>query len=161
MNSAGITNAQSVTPIIGTTGLATCMAVAVFNPTTKTGGLTHLAQGDDCISLSKSSETALNTLLHTLRTAPSETLEVRMIGPRPAGGLEDHFIKDTLKLLNATPNIAFLSADFKEKTITPSAVGVDARQWNAGLLKGSTTIGSLDGAPEDLAERIKAAHKTW
>jgi hypothetical protein len=139
MEGAGITKADSGKPVLGTFGLATCMGVTVFNRDLKSGGIAHLAQGEDAFHLSKDSEQALKSLLAATRgTNAGAKLEVRISGPMPAGGLEDTFIKDVLKVLNDTANLTFLSADFRGKEY-PSAVGIDTRRWNEGLLKGKST----------------------
>lgn len=138
-NSAGITNAGSAHPSLVTSGVATCMAVAVFNPRTRTGGLAHLSQDvDDPDHLSPASAKALQALLDAMRRTPAEGLEVRISGPMEAGGMEDSFILDVLSLLNRAPNLTFQSADMRGK-VHPKNVGIDTRRWEEGLIKGSST----------------------
>lgn len=155
MNHAGLTDARSSAPMLGTFGLMTCMGVAAFNPATGTGGVAHLAQGEDCVSLSKDSKKALEAMLSGMRSDSSQLIEVRMSGPYSAGGIEDTFIKNVLEVLNHTQNVTILSADFKGK-VFPSAVGLDTRRWEQGLLKGNKTIGSMQTAsPDELREGMK------
>ncbi len=134
MNCAGITDARSPTPILGTYGLATCEGLAVYNRTTQTGGLVHLAQGEnDPLHLASESREALTQLLQAMRSDVSQTLEVR----RTAGPYDDRFPFSTeiLGILNAAPNLRILSADTGDKNRV-KAFGIDTRRWDEGLLKG-------------------------
>lgn len=139
MNCAGITDARSRTPILGTYGLATCLGLAVFNRQTLTGGLAHLAQAeDDPLHLAPSSGQSLTGLLQAMRTDKSQPLEVRLT----AGPTYDAFpfMADIVQILNATPNLRILSSDTGEKR-NVTAFGLDTRRWDEGLLKGSNSSG--------------------
>jgi hypothetical protein len=156
MGCAGITRADSARPILGTMGLASCMGVVIFNPEQKTGGIAHLSQAeDDHVHLSKDSEKALKSLLAAARgDSGDRKLEVRISGPVQSGELGDIFIKDVLRVLNETPNLTFLSADFRGKDY-PTAVGIDTRRWDEGLLKGkSTAVSSPRDDLREVARRI-------
>lgn len=140
MNNAGITDARSEYPILGTYGLATCMAIAVYAPQMNTGGIAHLAQSsDDPLRLSQTSKHALNGLLSAARSDPSQPLEIRIVGPYESPLIET-FIKDVLKIINDIPNVHFLSADFQGKPF-PTAMGIDTRRWTEGMLKGANDSG--------------------
>lgn len=137
MNCAGITDARSPTPILGTYGLATCLGVAVFNPATKTGGLAHLAQQEGApLHLAREGAGALQRLLVAVRTDLAQTLEVRMT----AGPTNDQypFSREVLAILNATPNLRILSSDTGTKRGV-KAFGIDTRHWDEGLLKGANS----------------------
>ena len=139
MNCAGITDARSRTPILGTYGLATCLGVAVFNRQTLTGGLAHLAQAeDDPLRLSPGGGKSLINLLQAVRTDKSHPLEVRLTAGPTYDGFP--FMADILQILNATPNLHILSSDTGEKR-NVTAFGIDARHWGEGLLKGSNSSG--------------------
>ncbi len=139
MNCAGITDARSRTPILGTYGLATCLGLAVFNPQTLTGGLAHLAQAsDDPLHLSPHSGRSLTNLLQAMRTDTSQRLEARLT----AGPTYDAFpfMADIVQILNGTLNLRILSSDTGSKR-NVTAFGLDTRRWNEGLLKGSNSSG--------------------
>lgn len=134
MNCAGITDARSATPMLGTYGLATCQGLAVYNRSTQTGGLVHLAQDpQDALHLAPTSREALTRLLHAMRTDKVQTLEVRMT----AGPSNDEmpFTFEILDILNATPNLKILASDTGTKNRV-KAFGIDTRRWDEGLLKG-------------------------
>ena len=156
MDYAAITSAKSKAPIVGTYGLASCMGVAIFNPATGEGGITHLAQDDhEPDELSAKSRKALHSLLAAVREDPSQPLEVRLIGPMDMHGIEDDFIKDALGILNQEPNLHFLSADFKGKPYS-SSVAMDTRRWDEGLIKGENTSGiAMFDLLGDTGERMK------
>lgn len=137
MNCAGITDARSPTPILGTYGLVTCLGVAIYNRATQTGGLAHLAQGDnDPLHLAHDSKEALTRLLQAVRTDQSQTLEVRLT----AGPFDDRypFSTEVLGVLNATPNLQILSSDTGGKRGV-KAFGLDTRRWDEGLIKGANS----------------------
>jgi len=145
-NCAGITGAGSARPVMATKGLTACMGVAVYNPEQKIGGIAHLAQDpDDPYRLAKEGRKALRSLLAVARDDGAGKLEVRISGPMQGGGFADVFIRDALQILNDTPDLTFLSADFRGKDY-PFVVGIDTRRWDEGLLKGRTTAIS---SPQD------------
>jgi hypothetical protein len=134
MNCAGVTDARSPTPTLGTYGLTTCQGLAVYNRTTQTGGLVHLAQDpQDALHLAPASREALTLLLQAMRTNKLQTLEVRMT----AGPSNDQlpFTFEILDILNATPNLRILASDTGTKNRV-KAFGIDTRRWDEGLLKG-------------------------
>lgn len=134
MNCAGITDARSATPILGTYGLATCLGLAVYNRATQTGGLAHLAQdAQNALHLAPASREALSGLLAAMRTDTLQPLEVRMT----AGPSNDQlpFTFEVLDILNATPNLRILASDTGTKNRV-KAFGIDTRRWDEGLLKG-------------------------
>lgn len=156
MNSAGITNAQSERPILGTYGIASCMGIAVYNPALKTGGLAHLAQSPtDCVSLSTHSQQALQKLLKTVRTDQNQPLEVRLMGPMHDA---KQFIGEVLTLLNDTPKLRILSADYIDKPYV-TAFAMDTRRWQEGLIKGGNSSGlnimNCTETPESFARYIE------
>lgn len=137
MNCAGITDARSPAPILGTYGLATCLGVAVFNPATKTGGLAHLAQQEGApLHLAREGAEALQRLLVAVRSNLTQQLDVRMT----AGPVNDQypFTREVLAILNATPNLRILSSDTGTKRGV-KAFGIDTRRWDEGLLKGANS----------------------
>lgn len=148
MNCAGITDARSRTPILGTYGLATCLGVAVFNRQTLTGGLAHLAQAeDDPLRLAQSGGKSLTGLLQAMRAETSQPLEVRLT----AGPSNDRFpfMADIVQILNTAPNLRILSCDTGGKR-NVHAFGLDTRRWDEGLIKGSNSCGlSWDAVVQD------------
>ncbi len=161
MNGAGITNAKSKTPILGTYGLATCMGIAIQNVNHSMGGYLHLSVAEkDPQHINEHGKQTLIHLLSALRQDPSDRLEVRITGPMGTSGFEDTFIKDVLSILNAQPNLHILSADFKGKGY-PRNVGIDTRHWDQGLLKGinssGLSLGEIIQDPVRLAAYRKGA----
>jgi hypothetical protein len=156
MNCAGITDAQSERPILGTYGIASCMGIAVYNPALQTGGLAHLAQSPtDCVSLSSHSEQAIQKLFKTIRTDQNQPLEVRLMGPMHNA---KQFIGEVLTLLNDTPKLRILSADYIDKPYV-TAFAMDTRRWKEGLIKGGNSSGlnimNCTETPESFARYIE------
>jgi len=152
MHTAVLTDAESACPIAGTAAIAPCMGVAIFNTVTRAGGVVHVAENEDgAPQMSADSRNALTALLAAIRTDPAQTLEVRILGPIDNGaqnldgnGLGGRgFISDAVGILNAQPNLLFLSADFMGKSFA-TAFALDTRRWEEGLIKGSATIYRLD-----------------
>lgn len=123
MDYTGITNADSIYPVLGTAALETCMGVALYNKKTKTlavnHGYSHYMDRDFLEMLSK------------VRGSSNDLVEMHVIG----GVKGDDLPMDTLaKAIFSQPNVILKTFDIMRKS-HPSAFAIDAR--NGRLIRGS------------------------
>lgn len=95
----GLTDANNAAPVLGTFGVGPCVAVAVYNPQTRTGLLAHLDARTDPQSL--------NQLLDRL-DGGGAALQAHVVG-----GQEQtrHLVEETLSVLESRPGLSIKTTD--------------------------------------------------
>jgi chemotaxis receptor (MCP) glutamine deamidase CheD len=113
----GFTNAESEKPILGTFGAGPCIAIAVYNPETKTASLAHFDELTDINSI--------DDLFYQLSENSRATLEVHL-----AGGSEESRDKVTevINRIRRQENVEIKSAAVIHKNdFNGKSLAIDAR----------------------------------
>ncbi len=136
------TNADSAKPILGTTGAGPCVAIAIYNPETKTASLAHVDADTDLSSL--------GGMFHQLSKESDATLEVHL-----AGGLMEsrNNVIELIRQIQYQKNIEIKSADIiPESTTTTKSLAIDSR---TGEIFTQVNLNQLDpGDDADMRKRI-------
>jgi Protein N-terminal asparagine amidohydrolase len=114
----GVTSATDANPVLGTRGMGPCLAVAIYNPKTKTGALAHFDTNTDTASIT--------TLLESVR-GKGDRLEVHLAGGE-LGSIHSHrLVDDIIARLAADKDVTFKSADILNSAGGLKALALDTR----------------------------------
>lgn len=114
----GVTSADDKNPVLGTKGMGPCLAVAIYNPTTKTGTLAHFDTNTDTGSLTK--------MVDAVR-GQGGVLEVHLAGGE-LGSLHSHrLVEEVVDRLKSESDMVIKSADIMNPTGSLKSLALDTR----------------------------------
>lgn len=114
----GITNSTDQKPVIGTNGMVPCIAIAVYNPTTKVGGMSHFDTNTDPTSLAK--------LINDVG-GDKDKIDVHIAGGMLGNPHSHRLAEDLMAVIEANPNASVKSADLMSPSGGMKSLAIDTR----------------------------------
>ena len=114
----GITNSTDQKPVIGTNGMVPCIAVAVYNPKTKVGAISHFDTNTDVTSLAKLMDDV---------GGDKDKVEVHLAGGQLGNPHSHRLAEGLMDVIDANPNATVKSSDLMSPSGGMKSLALDTR----------------------------------
>ncbi len=115
----GVTSAQDHQPVLGTNGMGPCLAVAIYNPATKTGTLAHFD--------TNTKTSSIQTLIDAVRDHQDQKLEVHLAGGELGNVHSQRMVEEVVSRLNSASHVEIISADILNASGVLKSLSLDTR----------------------------------